>query len=514
MKIHESIIREKNKRVYTADDYRLPTDTLGNPPKRVKKALDNSFDAVRSVLSHSLENLADEGMPAFIGYGALAGLAQNGLIRAGVSMRADEMTRKWGEFVTSGNDGNDDTDENSDVLKRLKHDSVSFKIKTLFNKAANYCGYFGGCLGFIDTGEDVKNLADPLRLTPQTFRQGSFRGVKIIEPYLVTPGIYNSYNPLANDYYKPSVWYIQGVPVHESRLLYFTENELPSLLKPAYNFFGLSLSQKVLDAVAHYTSSRESAARLLKKYSITVLKTDMSAALSGDFDTNLMRRVDYFTQMRDNDGTAIIDKEMEDLVVMTTSLAGVVDIVRQAMEYVAAMFNEPVTKMWGLSPNGFNTGDADLKNHYDNIASLQEKIFQPQIDKLVRVLQMNAFGEINNNIEFKFNPLNEEDTALKIANNKVKAETDALLLANNVISPEEVRQKLIDDDESGYNRLTPNDIPDIDPNELGGLEPFKEEPEEGLTNGEENTIRTEPAEQRQGTAVSVRTPTIKRTNAE
>jgi len=59
MKIHESIIREKNKRVYTADDYRLPTDTLGNPPKRVKKALDNSFDAVRSVLSHSLENLAD-----------------------------------------------------------------------------------------------------------------------------------------------------------------------------------------------------------------------------------------------------------------------------------------------------------------------------------------------------------------------------------------------------------------------------------------------------------------------
>lgn len=496
MKIHESIIREKNKRVYTADDYRLPTDTLGNPPKRVKKALDNSFDAVRSVLSHSLENLADEGMPAFIGYGALAGLAQNGLIRAGVSMRADEMTRKWGEFVTAGNNGDDNTDDNSDVLKRLKQDSTAFKIKALFNKVSNYCGYFGGCLVFVDTGEDAKELVNPLRLTAQTFKPGSLRGVKLIEPYLVTPGVYNSYNPLANDYYKPSVWYIQGVPVHESRLLYFTENELPSLLKPAYNFFGLPLAQKVLDAVAHYTSSRESAARLLKKYSITVLKTDMSAALSGDFDTNLMRRVDYFTQMRDNDGTAIIDKEMEDLVVMTTSLAGVVDIVRQAMEYVAAMFNEPVTKMWGLSPNGFNTGDADLKNHYDNIASLQEKMFQTQMDRIVRILQMNAFGEINDNIEFKFTPLNEEDTALKVANNKVKAETDALLLANNVVSPEEVRQKLIDDDESGYNGLTPNDIPDLDPNELGGLEPFKEEPEEGLTHGKKNTIRTEPAEQR------------------
>nr|DAU02551.1 MAG TPA: portal [Caudoviricetes sp.] len=496
MKIHESIIREKNKRVYTADDYRLPSDTLGNPPKRVKKALDNSFDAVRSVLSHSLENLADEGMPAFIGYGALAGLAQNGLIRAGVSMRADEMTRKWGKFVTAGNNGDDNTDKNSDVLKRLKQDSTAFKIKALLNKVSNYCGYFGGCLVFVDTGEDAKELVNPLRLTAQTFKLGSLRGFKLIEPYLVTPGVYNSYNPLANDYYKPSVWYIQGVPVHESRLLYFTENELPSLLKPAYNFFGLPLSQKVLDAVAHYTSSRESAARLLKKYSITVLKTDMSAALSGDFDTNLMRRVDYFTQMRDNDGTAIIDKEMEDLVVMTTSLAGVVDIVRQAMEYVAAMFNEPVTKMWGLSPNGFNTGDADLKNHYDNIASLQEKMFQTQMDRIVRILQMNAFGEINDNIEFKFTPLNEEDMALKVANNKVKAETDALLLANNVVSPEEVRQKLIDDDESGYNGLTPNDIPELDPNELGELEPFKEEPEEGLMHGEKNTIRTEPAEQR------------------
>lgn len=40
----------------------------------------------------------------------------------------------------------------------------------------------------------------------------------------------------------------------------------------------------------------------------------------------------------------LIDKESEDIDIKSTSLAGVKDIVSQAMEITAAYFNEPVTK--------------------------------------------------------------------------------------------------------------------------------------------------------------------------
>lgn len=465
MKIKADIIKNQNKqRIITAQDYALPY-TLGNPPKDVQQALDRCFAPVANMLTHALEELGVEGLPLFPGYGILTGLAQNGLIRAGVETRADEMTRKWGKIVTTGGG---DTDEKQDVIDALTKELERFKVQKMFNEAASMCGYYGGCLYYIDAGVEAKEMANPLVLEPATFNPDSLKGFRLIEPAMVSPGNYNSANPMVPDYFKPDVWYVQGIPVHSSRMLYFAENALPSLLKPAYNFFGLSLAQKVLDAVGHYTACREAAARLLQKYALTVFKTDMSQILSGGMDDTINRRIAYFVQNRDNDGCATIDKESEDLVVMTTSLSGVTDLVRQAQEYVAAMFNEPVTKMWGLSPAGFSTGDSDLRNHYDNIEALQEKMFTAPMARLLNVLQMNKFSVIDNSLSFEFAPLSEEDKGVEIANNKAKAETLIALADANMISPEEARQKLIDDPDSGFGNLQPYDLS----GELEPLSPF------------------------------------------
>lgn len=451
MKINAEIIAGRGG-APTAQDYSLPY-TLGCVPEEERLALDSCFAPVADMLTHSLRELGAEGIPLFPGYGVLTGLAQNGLIRAGVETRADEMTRKWGSVATEGGD------DKQEKLERLGKELKRFKVRELFNQAAAISGYYGGCLLFIDTGAEPQELAAPLTLAAQTFPQGSLKGFKLIEPFLVSPGRYNSANPMEANYFKPDVWYVQGVPVHESRLLYFSENNLPSLLKPAYNFFGLPLAQKVLDAVSHYTGCREAAGRLLKKYALTVFKTDMSQVLSGGMDDALSRRVQYFVQNRDNDGCATIDKDSEDLVVMTTTLAGVTDLVRQAQEYVAAMFNEPVTKMWGLSPAGFNTGESDLRNHYDNVAGLQQKMFGEPMGRLLKAFQMNLYGEIDDSIFFQFAPLSDEDESLKISNNRAKADTLIGLINADIISPEEGRQRLIDDPESGLGGLEPYTVP-------------------------------------------------------
>lgn len=451
------------------EKYNLP-QTLGNVPKSVQKINDSAFNAIKPQLESFVADGWKHTMKAmgilhcadasFMGYGALANLSQNGLIRAGVEMRGDEMTRKWGELSRKGND---DTDgEQQEKLDKLTQEMEKWKVRELFRSASCLCGYMGGCLLFIDTGED--NLANPLILDSMTFALDTFKGFRLIEPYLVTPGGYNSTNPMREDYFKPSLWYVQGIPVHSSRLIYFAENKLTSLLKPAYNFFGLPLAQKVIDAVAHYTENREAAGRLLQKYAVTVLKTNMEEVLSGGFDQALKNRIQYFVQNRSNDGCAAIDKDMEDLVIQTTSITGVTDIVRQSMEYVAAMFCEPVTKMWGLSPNGFSSGDVELQNHYDNIKAQQEKMFGEPIRRVIRVLQQNLYGEIDDSIIFNFLPLSEDDERKIAETNKIQADTDAVLITNGVISEDEARERLIADANSGYNTLTEreDDFPSLD----------------------------------------------------
>lgn len=458
-KINPNLIAKDNG--INLDRYNLP-HTLGNPPASVQKMNDSAFQMIKPQLesmvadnmNHMLTSLGIIRFTdsTFLGYGTLANLSQNSLIRAGVEMRADEMTRRWGEVTRQGND--DTVEEDDDKLAEITQEMEKYKITEIFRSASCLNGYLGGCLLFIDTGADKNDLVNPLILDSSTFVPGSLKGFRIIEPYLVTPGGYNSVDPMADDFFKPNVWCVQGIPVHTSRLIYFAENKLTSLLKPSYNFFGLPLAQKVLDAVAHYTQNRESAGRLLQKYSLTVLKTNLENVLAGGYDTDLKNRIEYFVKNRNNDGCTAIDKEQEDLVIQTTTLGGVVDIVRQSMEYVACMFQEPVVKMWGLSPAGFSSGELELKNHYDNIKSQQEKMFSEQIKRVIDVIQQDLYGEIDDSIVFVFTPLSEEDEKVVAETNKIQADTDIELIEAGVITPAEARQRLIDDDNSGYNTLT------------------------------------------------------------
>ena len=470
-----------------------PPATQGRASAEVVAAMDAAFEAdVMPMIQSAYSILGAAAMPCFIGYPALSGLTQNGLIRAGVEMIADEMTRKWIDINTTKALKNG---EQNPVIADLKTDLERFNVKTLFHEASRLTSYFGGCLVYIDTGEeDPAALMTPLYLDAATFTPGKLKGFKIIEPFNISPGFYNANNPLAADYFKPRSYFVLGREVHASRFLPpFASTLPPTMLLPAYNFFGIPLAQTVLDVVQHFTECREAEARLLKKFSLTVFKTDMSDLFNGLEDTNIRARAKYFVQNQDNDGMMMIDKE-EDILKVETPLAGVTDIVRQSMEMVAAYFGEPTVKLWGISPGGFNsTGEADLRNHYDHVAANQEKMFREPLNAVLRLLQYNRNGEVDEGITASFVPIGDEDAG-QVANvNKTKADTASVYLQNGVLSAEEVRQMLADDEQSGYTTIdveaVPEDETDGGEMDMGGM--LGEMPE----NAPENAIESPEVEQ-------------------
>ena len=438
-----------------------PPATSGRPSADVRAAMDAAFEAdVLPMIQSGYSILGAAAMPRFIGYPALVGLSQNGLMRAAFDMIADEMTRKWIDINTTKalKDG-----EQNPVIADLKTDIATFNIKPLFHDASRVTSNLGGCLAYIDTGEeDPAVLMTPLYLDESTFKPGSLRGFRLIEPFNISPGFYNANNPLAEDYFKPRSYFILGREVHASRFLPpFSSALPPTMLLPAYNFFGIPLAQTVLDVVQHFTECREAEARLLKKFSLTVFKTDMSDLMNGLADTNIRARLKYFVQNCDNDGLMTIDKEREDIIKVETPLAGVTDIVRQSMEMVAAYFGEPTVKLWGISPGGFNsTGEADLRNHYDHVAATQEKMFREPLNAVLRLLQYNRRGEVDDSITASFIPIGDQDAGQIASVNKQKADTASVYLQNGVLAPEEVRQMLADDEQSGYTTIDVEAVPE------------------------------------------------------
>ena len=58
------------------------------------------------------------------------------------------------------------------------------------------------------------------------------------------------------------------------------------------------------------------------------------------------------------------------------SFTGLSDIYESFMMDMAGAAEIPATKLFGRSPQGFNsTGESDLRNYYDMIASLQERLY-------------------------------------------------------------------------------------------------------------------------------------------
>lgn len=456
-------------------EYKMPI-TLGRPQNN------SAVIAQDSCALNNVNLFKDEWSslyPQFIGYSSLSLLQQEPLIRAGVEALVDDMTRKFIKIVGKG-----DSDL-TEKISQIEEDLDYFKVKDIFNKADTLCGYQGGCLVYIDVGPlDDETKKSPLVFDPILFPKNQFRGFKVIEPINVYPGHYNTSDPTSEDYYNPETWYVLGKEYHKSRFLYFTQNEMPLLLKPIYNFFGLSLSQQVLDYVDKFTKNREAMQRLLNKFSLTYIATDMSQVLSpgsgcnnASSFANLKRRGQLLARQRSNDGILFYDKQKEEIGQLNTPLAGVADIVASSLDMLPIIFGESKDKYYGDLPKGLNaSSEGTNRIYYDKILSLNEKINSANISRVLELLQVNRGYEIDRNISFNYIPLWEMDEKEKAELNKTIADTDAVYLDRGVLSPAEIRNRLAHDVNNDYNSIDPDDVPD---NEFDNITDIDDEDKAG-----------------------------------
>lgn len=388
------------------------------------------------------------GANGFLGYGTCATLSQDGLMRLGVEGLADDMVREWGKV----------TGPDAAACRALEKALTSLRVRELFRQAAGTVGYFGVAYLFVDTGtRDDEELMTPL--TPIPAKMGGMGGIKRLvplDPVIVSPGDYNAFDPLSPHYFDPRWYILLSRRVHASRVLKFVQHRLPLLLLPAYNFGGVPATQLALDYLVHFTGTRESAARLLNKFSLTVFKANLQGLIydAEGAEADIVRRLKYFAKNRDNDGVELIDKEDEDIVQINTPLSGVDVIVRQALEMLAAIFHMPVTKFLGVSPGGMNaTGESDTRNWYDYVGSQQVSIYGPALERLLALLQAQLLGGVNRDMAWEWRPL-WTPTEREVADtDKLVADGVVALVGNGVLSPEEGRAALAKEKEGRWASL-------------------------------------------------------------
>jgi phage-related protein (TIGR01555 family) len=418
------------------------------------------------------------GLEGWLGYPYLSQLAQRSEYRAIFETRAKEMTRKWIELTYA-----DDKADEGDKLAKIEECMREKRLRDHFRKCAEHDGAFGIGHIYIDTGktENPDELAKPLLINSAKIPKGGKLEFRVVEPIWTYPNDYNALDPLRPDFYRPNQWYVQGKVVHASRLLTMISAEVPDILKAAYAFGGVSLSQRAKPYVDNWLRTRQSVSDITHSFSIVALLTNMGGTLAGQASDDLFNRVDVFNLMRDNRGTFVLDKDTEDLKILAAPLGTLDHLQAQAQEQLLSVSQTPDIKLFGITPTGLNSStDGVIRVYYDNILSVQEHIFRDNLKIAIDTIQLHLFGKIDPRIGFNFVSLWEMDPAAEASIRKADADTAAVYMQEGVISPEETRGVLARDPKSPYRGLDPDDVP--------------EEPDEGV----QERILGDPAKSAEG----------------
>lgn len=394
----------------------------------------------------------------FPGYPYLAMLATRAEYRAMASTLATELTREWITITSTETAGDATKQKCTELMKALD----DLGLQQVIRKAAEHDAYYGRGQIFIDIiGQD---RSKPLIISDKTIpkvgveKVTSKIRVQAVEAMWTTPSGYNSIDPGAPDFYRPPSWFMLGKQVSADRLLTVVTRPLPDMLKPAFNFGGMSLSQLAEDYVENWLRTRQAVADLIDNYSTTAIKTNMGSTLNDEDDgSSLMDRVELFTATRSNKGLMTLDMDTEDLVQVNTPLGGLHELQAQALELLCVVSREPSVILTGIEPSGLNaSSEGSIKVFFDWIAAVQEAFWWAPIDTVIKILQLMMYGSIDPDITWSFVSLFQmtpkESSEIRAAD----ATAAAAYVAAGAIDGEDIREKIARDPDSGWQGLELN----------------------------------------------------------
>lgn len=384
-----------------------------------------------------------------LSYQQLASLSTDDIIRNAIGVITRECLSKWGKIIIkTSNENIDITPIKESLEKKMREINI---IKTL-NKAVSDSLLFGGSFIYFNFGGHQDYEKD-LIISKET-NINKLLGFRVIEPWMVAPSVVNTTNPLNSDFMKPKKWYISGVKVVSATRLYpLVFFEAPDLIKPLFNFLGISLTQYMFDKVKCADTIRQSLSDIFLRFRMDIIKTP---ALATNNQTLLENRINAMNESKNNLATLMLT-DKEDFIQSITPLSGLDKIQAQAYESIASSATIPINKLFGQTPTGLNNSGAyDLANFNDTIKGYQNNIIKPFIDKVLSFL-INELEYDGITAEFEFNPL-EQLNELELAQaNNLKADFYIKLINAGVISQDDALDMLQSQDLINDNITPPED---------------------------------------------------------
>jgi phage-related protein (TIGR01555 family) len=397
----------------------------------------------------------------FIGYDLCSTFAQYWLIDKACTVKAEDAVRKGYEITINGDvDLGDEKTEIIAEMKKLDGDE-GYNINAQMIDFVRSARIFGirHALFLVDTGDDEEYYKNPFNIN--SIKPGSYKGIVQVEARWLVPqlDLDATANPISKFYYVPTYWQVAGIQatlIHRSHFVINIPCPVSDLLKPTYLYGGISLTQKIYERV--YAADRmanESPMLSLTKRTM-VHKLDTKAALSNE--CAFIKSQEFNQANQDNYGVKIVDTD-DEIQQFDINLSGLDDITMTQYQIVAAISATPAVKLMETQPKGFNaTGEYEEASYNASLESIQDSQLKPLLSRHYKLmLKSDVFPKFSITEEFEVTPVFEkldamtEEEQARVKN--IESQTDVNYVNAGILDNSEIREKIIADEQSGYNGL-------------------------------------------------------------
>lgn len=318
-----------------------------------------------------------------------------GLVRTIVDVPVDDALR-GGVEIKSKQLSEDQIQELLDSLDRDDDLNIA-------GQALKWNRLFGGAGIIILTDQDPEEEFQIESLTDRDSLE--FRAVDMWELYWDKQNT-EGYDPaIQQEDFEFYSYY--GEKVHKSRVMRMKGLVAPSFVRPRLRGWGLSVVEILVRSINQYLKATDLSFEVMDEFKLDVyrIKDLVSTLLSGQAgEQAVFKRLQIANMQKNYQNAIVLDKE-DEYDHKQLSFAGLAEAQAGIRMQVASDLRMPLTKIFGISAAGFNSGEDDIEVYNGMVESEIRSKSKYHILRMCEIKSQVLFGFIPDDLSIKFKPL-------------------------------------------------------------------------------------------------------------
>ena len=318
---------------------------------------------------------------------------EHGIVQTLVDQPILDAFRAGFEIKSSQLDGND----NEEIQLYLEKNGAIKALKQGLAWTRLFGG--GGVLLITPQNPEAPFTFESLRSKTQI----EFQAVDMWELYQDKINIQGDMHPAEG---KDDFYHYYAKRIHKSRVLRFNGKEPPSFVRPRLRGWGMSELERLVRSINQYLKNQDVVFDLLDEAKVDVFKIDgfNNALLSALGTQNISARIQLANMLKGYNHALTMDMK-DEYSQKQINFSGLDSMLQQIRIGVAADLKMPVTKLFGMSSAGFNSGEDDIENYNSMIESEIRAPSKGKVIELVQIACQQLFGFAPDDLDISWPPL-------------------------------------------------------------------------------------------------------------